>query len=112
MTNDKATPRPWKFEKHFDGNYFGNILAQYPEGTWRTITVQLKYGTPEENQANASLIVKAVNSHDALLEACKEALKDLEFYEDQYRVLCSERGGEQKQETFEYLRLAIAQAKG
>lgn len=68
------TPAPWTFERHPSGSqYFGNIIGHYTPGIIRTITCQLRYGTPEEQEANARLIAAAPE----LLEACKAALPHL-----------------------------------
>lgn len=65
---DGATARPW-------------IIADYPEKAQKKIAtpdglgIALVFGdTEEEVNANAELIVKAVNAYDDLLEACKELL--------------------------------------
>lgn len=42
------------------------------------IVADLDWNTPKENEANAALIVQAVNSHAALVAACKVALTVLE----------------------------------
>ena len=69
MTTDKATPSgtPWILNKNnqFNNGYCietenGRVLAEINR-------------TDETDEANASLIVRAVNAHDALVEACKEA---------------------------------------
>lgn len=64
---DKATPRPWKIEARqtiVSGNDLTTIGHCGKSGGFYT----------EKDTANASLIVKAVNNHDALLEAVKKAL--------------------------------------
>lgn len=64
----KHTPGPWEFQPHDkDSRYYGNIVGYYskyetdPEkgNQIRTITIQLKHGTDEENKANAELIAQA-----------------------------------------------------
>ena len=72
----KHTLKPWIFEKHEQGIYYGNIIGSYGKSEQgferiRTITVQLKHGTEEENEANAKLIAAAPD----LLEACQEFIK-------------------------------------
>lgn len=59
---DKATPRPWL-------NYGTTI---YQAGKPVSMCVGTLRGGGESDTA---LIVKAVNSYDALLEACKEIVK-------------------------------------
>lgn len=76
------TPGPWTFERHGkESNYFGNIIGHYTERTVRTITCQLRYGTDEEQEANAHLIAAAPD----LLEALKGFMKAVEW-ESKIRV--------------------------
>lgn len=74
----KHTKGKWKFERHGDDSqYFGNVIAELDKKNGiqeiRTITCHLKYGNPEENEANAQLITSAPE----LLEACKGLHKEL-----------------------------------
>lgn len=80
MSQDQATPRPWKLEgdKMSVSNinnegvcdcYFGVPANTYVEG---------KY------EANARLIVKAVNCHDELVEALEIALGYAEIQNSEY----------------------------
>ena len=70
MTNDKATPRPWRAAKENDEFL---VLPDAEGGTIASV-----FGdNQKEQKANASLIVKAVNNFDVLLEACKEAKRIL-----------------------------------
>ena len=65
MKTDNATPRKWfvnvwttgrrTIESHGNGHPIAEILPQHND----------------VHKDNAELIVRAVNSHDALLEACK-----------------------------------------
>lgn len=64
MQTDKATPRPWKAT--FDNTYIDSESAGE--------RIASLTGSRERQESNAALIVKAVNNHDALLEACKEVL--------------------------------------
>ena len=85
----KATPRPWKISscEHNDNDiaqiiygdiYGGGTIAELPKHKHldcirgKTAMYRNK-GDKELAEANASLIVKAVNNHEALLEACREA---------------------------------------
>ena len=65
------TPGPWVIHKHGLGSpYLGNVVREWQQDGityMRTITIQLKYDTPEVNEANAQLIAAAPE----LLEACK-----------------------------------------
>jgi hypothetical protein len=61
----------------------------------------------EENEANAKLIVNAVNNYESLLEACKEALSYLHEYIRQ--------SGDDSDETMKHkekLEQAVKQAEG
>lgn len=78
---DKATPRPWKFLGH-DGLLHGKpIYSMTVDKDEATIYVDgfsiadVFIGN-KEGKANAELIVRAVNSHDALLDACKFVLQE------------------------------------
>jgi len=68
---EQATPRPWKRGK---ANKALFILAAGDRAN-PTITVAELYSTLSRNEreANAELIVTAVNAHDALVEAMKKA---------------------------------------
>ena len=62
------TPTPWKVSRHIptridgpaDGRLPPNAVAEACDGN-------------EKGEANAAYIVLAVNSHDALAEACRQA---------------------------------------
>mgnify|MGYP003576585061 CR=1 FL=1 len=45
----------------------------------------LDWNTPQQNQANAELIVQSVNSHAALVAACKALLDEAELYANEHR---------------------------
>ena len=67
----KHTPTPWNYDITA-----GNSFSIYCEGTIKTIASVLfkdvNYMPNEkEAEANAKFIVKAVNSHDKLIEALK-----------------------------------------
>lgn len=68
-TNDKATPRPWK--------KYHQINNIYLIDSGRT-----NLGSVDMKKEDVELAIKAVNNHDALLEACKEALNNLERLND------------------------------
>jgi hypothetical protein len=74
----KHTPTPWECGKAT--NYHGFYIA--PKGTLPTLAavervehnIQITtFNFPGETEANAEFIVRAVNSHEALLEACRFA---------------------------------------
>ena len=73
----EATPSPWKFLDREDPMHALICTEDGFCGIARPIA-NIYSGQElhkEEMRANANLIVRAVNSHDALLEACK-ALRD------------------------------------
>jgi hypothetical protein len=82
--NKTTTARPWKISgeqiQSEKINGYGNfILLQMPlrkEPQMQDMT--------EEDKANQEFIVKAVNNHEALLNACKESLVVLQAYFDAY----------------------------
>ncbi len=84
------TPAPWLVEKDAD---FPGQLAVKSSGTRILAVVD---NSDEIDRANAWFIIRAVNSHDLLLQACKEAAGCIP--------------GETK--TFELLQLAIKTAGG
>jgi len=72
----EASPRPWK--RGVGGN--AEFIIAVGDGTKPTVTVaELWYGTlsRDERNANADLIVTAVNAHDDLVTACEAALYTL-----------------------------------
>lgn len=61
------TPGPWTFERHpEESQYFGNVIGHYELQVIRTISCQLRYGTKEEQEANAALIAAAPDMLDLL----------------------------------------------
>ena len=64
MTQAKHTPTPWELE--------GNCHIKSIEG-WAIADCDLDYSSLnlDQQEINASFIVKAVNSHEALVEALK-----------------------------------------
>ena len=66
MTDTRATTKPWGYVYHagLDQHLVGATLEN-------VAIVEDRHGNPKEN---AELIVKAVNSHDALVEALYTAL--------------------------------------
>lgn len=103
MSEAKHTELPW-------------IIKAIPAGCeiWDTVQrrliATLDIETAVLSQANAELIVRAVNSHDALMEACERAIKVAgrmeiskfaEITSIEYRI-----------ETIEYFKQTLAKAKG
>jgi len=80
LGKDKATPRPWKYESR-DGESKGNKSGWGKEGLWGP-NDEFILGDGEgwdspfaaPSKANASLIVKAVNIHEELVEVLKDAI--------------------------------------
>ena len=69
MTNNKHTPTPWAIEK-----YCVWAGDKYVAATQTGIN-------EEEQQANATFIVKACNNYETLLTAAKKALEFMERVE-------------------------------
>ena len=78
MTKDNATPRPWKVS---DLNKC-RIVADDNAGRYVAITYHDMLHNTEMNEANAQLIVKAVNCHDELVEALKLSYRSLTIDSD------------------------------
>jgi hypothetical protein len=101
--------------------YLGNVVASYGpdprsgfEGM-RTITCNLKYAQQEENEANAELIIHAVNNierveqeRDALLEALKSARQ----YIVNKRIWDNENFTQDDEEILDGANTAIASVEG
>lgn len=100
---EKATARPWEYsvsgvEEY--GHKKGHAVICGPkEHSWRCGEYTLAVGRISKPE-NAALIVRAVNSHEALIEACEAAL--LEQVDDMGR----------KSETHLKLEAALKLAKG
>ena len=70
-TQDKATPRPWVIETLAGKQIISQIInANRPE--FETVA---EIGRIDIQNDNAELIVRAVNSHDELLEALKTLMQ-------------------------------------
>jgi hypothetical protein len=81
----EPTPRPWYCK--------GNAVYWFPEGRtvlegYRHVASTHSYDATTDpidegtDEANASLIVRAVNSHDELIAACEQAAGYLEHERD------------------------------
>jgi len=68
MNEDKATPRPWTLA----GEYMVSMGKRPIASTDVYNSNQDTMRHREENQANAQLIVRAVNNHEALVEALRK----------------------------------------
>ena len=73
------TPGPWS-QSHRQSPHDGMYRTQVYDASGETIAtcawypVETEYGTETNREANAALIVHAVNSHDALITFVKEFL--------------------------------------
>ena len=72
MEERKHTPGPWSINEWKQRDASIRIGAK---GTPIIAEVPLKYVSINEQQANAELIVRACNSHEELLAACKYVVK-------------------------------------
>lgn len=108
MTQDKSTPRPWKLCHCGKCGYIAGaahenvacaiVLMPPIEGDPEITLAEHPYWGCEPiprdvRQANAALIVQAVNSHDAMKE-CVEALKEISEWKiqgDTYAMRCIAR---------------------
>lgn len=92
----KHTPTPWQVIKESQRHdYFGSLYIK----AGKTVIANLVFQLDDSEKANAEFIVRAVNSHEALLEAARcagDALVD----------------GQHKDIAINLLRQAIAQAEG
>ena len=68
----QATPRPWKITRT-EGS-LGVGLDWAITGRWTAIATLFDEDDDPEQEANAALIVRAVNNHDALVEALEALL--------------------------------------
>lgn len=77
---ENATARPWNYTvKRIRGG--GKVIAStafIDTGASSSMNLEEKIIQDRENRANAALIVRAVNSYDALVEACYLAVESLE----------------------------------
>lgn len=73
----EATARPWTVcHELFDGKVIGFHIAGSPYGSTKPICRASEYHNDAPSlQANAALIVKAVNSYEALVKALEAVLE-------------------------------------
>jgi len=81
----KATARPW----FVDGRAIDSDSFEIAVVSNDSDDVDGNVILSEEVQANAALIIRAVNSHDKLLAACKGALEGL--YVEHAETCCDEQ---------------------
>ena len=70
---DRATPRPWAVEH--DGE--SDERTCFPVITFEARNIAVVEAYYGDGAANAALIVRAVNAHEALVTACEAGLADL-----------------------------------
>ena len=80
-TDTKHTPTPWAVDGRF-GIVATEILNDGKPHVRDVATAGAPWRTTEDNVANAAFIVKAANSHDALVAAAKWAIRALETKDD------------------------------
>jgi hypothetical protein len=76
MSESKPTPTPWSWDYNeisgpFDGKTMETVVGQEPGSNYES------YGPLILSAANGQFIVRAVNSHEALVGALKAALYEL-----------------------------------
>lgn len=74
---DHATPRPWVL----DGFVIADPNGDTPTGRWGIASAEPRTN-PVEKQANAALIVRAVNCHDELVAALEALLHEVDRCDD------------------------------
>ena len=84
MNADNTTPRPWRFDTIKRAVTMGSTRDRMVRTVDGEIVASLD-GDIATAQANAALIVRAVNSHDALRDALAEMLADAETMREPYR---------------------------
>jgi len=104
-----ATPRPWKHSAYLETNkdYPDRLCGHYAEG--RRGEGYVAYMMPNSRgteEANADLIVRAVNSFDAMREALGMALSTIERLTTKHGPFSSTQG------TQDIIKAALALAKG
>ena len=81
------TPGPWVIHKHGLGSpYLCNVVREWQQDGityMRIITIQLKYDTPEVNEANAQLIAAAPELLEQLKLAHRMLLQTNWIHEDE-----------------------------
>ncbi len=104
------TPTPWSYVAYNDGYALvqetGAPYTQYSSdiGDIGAVTSDPKY----IKEANAAFIVRACNSHAALVEALETVQSNLLWYREEY----PEAQSGVDDETYKMIKNALAQAKG
>ncbi len=111
---ENATARPWSYTvKLISGN--GHPIASTSinaTGFGAYFPLEDKIILDRENKANAALIVRAVNSYDALVEALKILRKDFEMLQSGEWDTSTNEGRESAQASIDVINEAIAKAEG
>jgi len=85
---DKTTPRPWIVacinEIHDHRAKFDSSGARIGDTPNRIAKIEYPYANEDEQEANAVLIVRAVNCHDSLVEACEQISEWYELVKRNY----------------------------
>lgn len=87
---ENATERPWVIRENMEEGVFCNSFSietkeKVSEWFGERVICRLPTGFDRENKANAALIVRCVNSHDALVEAVKGCLESQSIVLDMIR---------------------------
>lgn len=115
MSETKHTPGKWWWTNESPPNDAREVGADYDGCAIICATPKFiiyskdaKAGFPSKSRqkANAKRIVAAVNCHDDLLQAAKEALSQLRFYDENITIKNHDK------ELMEQLEAAIANAEG
>ena len=126
MSKAKHTPLPWRASKHRLRDTEGIVIsATGADGNWQPVAVASYLGCERpdgykpfrpnpatrrliaEQKANAELIVRVVNAHEALLAACKMVLRRWTFNNDQHHT----HSWHDMADCAEVIRAAIASAE-
>jgi hypothetical protein len=74
----ELAPRPWKLDYEIEAGGISYIIDATGHGV-ASLYDNTLHGKPVmDSQSNAELIVRAVNTHDQLVEALEEALEAVE----------------------------------
>lgn len=79
ISMEKATERPWKVGRvhlRLEQDEDSIPLIYTHDGALEVAQVRTSAPDSGEREANAALIVHAVNAHEALIEACEAALME------------------------------------
>lgn len=71
-TEAMHTPTPWTYREDGDANHFAILTGD--EKQWVISFLHNGEAMPVQQKANAAFIVRAVNSHAALVDALERAL--------------------------------------